>query len=1017
MRTRFPLFILLLITAIWTGCGSSSNPLTPADNPPDYISQPDLVSSALPDGSRSGMLGLFMGHLDRNSLTGELVPIRESMSKDVFEIIDITNFLTLEPCLDCARIKSVYLTDDNKLAVDIGIRHPFRAGDQSLPPSGKNRLDLHLFNVEGIFITESGENISFPAFSTKLDKKHLLNPDGFTGYLDSALDSIYPTQASAHPYIQFFVDYSEGNYDPAVSPNGFTDVVNPSGYHVMPMGSAEDVRTYILNLKEDESLEFMFAIEATYGVSADNHIQRLNPTYRLPQFNKKAASRISVDIIENNLIPQRPLSTALLGIDVLDINYGVEVGEEIGQMREESNIAYIGIQIPGVTQVVKWSPVPVGGDPRNPDDPLRFEIEILNNLSGLAGKYSGIVKVADTCSSGLNELGEGKDGIGRVKPRENPLSGLFTISEFYTLQYFEIDILANEPPVAVLEASSVEIPSGSSVDLFPGAGTYDPDGSIILYEYDFNYDGITFDINASNTTGNPVTTPVFMNYTSDPITKTFAMRVTDDGDPAQRTIAQLSIIVDPFEASGWAYTWGGSWADSASCVGVGDDGSVYIGGSFRDTVNFDVGGDQGLRTAIGEADAFLLKLNANGEFQWVNTWGGDSDSPDGDTAYGVAIDGDFIYVTGRFFGTCDFNPGDLTEERTADAYGDIYLSKFHNDGTFLWVNNWVDDGIAIANAVETDYFGNVFVAGCFAGDVDFNPGVGSDWHYATGMYNAFVVKLSSSGGFTWAQTWGTLMDRAFDVAIDSSNDVYVTGYFMETVDFNPSSTETDEHTSNGGGDVFLTKYDANGIYQWTETWGGTGTEYWQRDTGYGVAVDDSGQIHVVGSFNGVVDFNPSGEILELTALGSSDAFLNTLTTDGAFVRAYSWGTDMDQSFFGDTASSVACDQFGNVVITGGFYSTVDFDPGPGSYEGTSTGSLDAYVMKLDSSGEFAWTNTWGGTGLDDAIGVAVDLYGTSYIVGHFTGTADFKPLDEVDEHTSNGALDAFINKIPSDGEW
>jgi hypothetical protein len=607
--------------------------------------------------------------IDTASLEGEMVPLREAMSKDVLEVIDITNYLAILPCNDCAKLHSVYLDSDENLVLDIGIRHPFAPGNPMHPPSATNRLDLHLFNVEGIVVIESGEYIEFTGFETSIDAKRLLNSSGYTGYLDDSLDSVFPTVADIHPYILHFRDYSEGNFD-AINENGFTDLTDPSGYLVMPMGCDEDIRSYVFNIEQDETLEFIFAIGATYGISADSPAGRLNPVYSLPQFNKKAASEVSVEILENNLIPELSTSSVLLGINILDMNYGVEVGDAINEMRAESNIASIAVLIPGIGQMIRWAPDPVGGDPRDPDNPLAFEIEVFNHSSGVEGQYSGLVKVVDNCPTGLNESSilSAKDGISRVDIGQNALYGLFDIDVFATWQYFEIGIIANQPPVAEIEASSMEITCGEYVDLFPGAGTHDPDGEIVLYEYDFDWDGITFDVDESNSTGEPVSTPEYFNYTGEPIFQNCAMRVTDDGTPVLTDIDEITITVNPYETSGWARTWGGAFSDLGLCVALHDGDGVYAAGGFTGTVDFDPGIEVEERTAIGEGDAFLAKYDFEGRFVWVQTWGGDGDSPDGDRVYAIAVDGiGRIIVTGTFFGLTDFDPGAGVDEHQASV--------------------------------------------------------------------------------------------------------------------------------------------------------------------------------------------------------------------------------------------------------------------------------------------------------------------------------------------------------------
>jgi hypothetical protein len=108
-----------------------------------------------------------------------------------------------------------------------------------------------------------------------------------------------------------------------------------------------------------------------------------------------------------------------------------------------------------------------------------------------------------------------------------------------------ITVVINQNPICELVLSAYEINSGQSVDCSPGASTHDPDGSIVLYEYDFDYDGTNFTIDGSNTTGAPVATGPIDNTSGLPITRKIAMRVTDNGTPAAKSTCTKDLLVNP----------------------------------------------------------------------------------------------------------------------------------------------------------------------------------------------------------------------------------------------------------------------------------------------------------------------------------------------------------------------------------------------------------------------------------------------------------------------------------------
>ncbi len=197
-----------------------------------------------------------------------------------------------------------------------------------------------------------------------------------------------------------------------------------------------------------------------------------------------------------------------------------------------------------------------------------------------------------------------------------------------------------------------------------------------------------------------------------------------------------------------------------------------------------------------------LMVDDTGNFGWALTWGASAH----DSGYAVATDGSgSVYVAGSFYGTVDFDP-DGGDPHTSNGGVDIFLSKFDSSGNFEWARTWGGPGANWGYAIAADGSGNVCVAGCFYGTADFDPD-GGDPHTSNGLWDAFLSKFDTSGNFEWARTWGGLYtDHARGVAADGSGNVYVTGFFQDTVDFDPHGG--DQHPTNGGCDVFLSKFDS-----------------------------------------------------------------------------------------------------------------------------------------------------------------------------------------------------------------
>lgn len=551
------LFFLLLVMS----CSNDSGIIIPSNQTsnnssvlPSYDKIPVLLSDRFPDGTpREGMgtLGIFSLHLDPARIDAKLNPLRNADSTDVLEIVDITNFLTLAPCTDCARIKSVSVNIDGDFVVQIGIKHPFEQGEPLKPITGRNRADLHVFNVEGTIISDGSGVIFFPGLQEIAGDLRLISADGYSPYLDDVLDGLYPTNATLHPYVLHFDDYSIGNFNP-LNPMGFESVTEPppSGNLVMAMGCDYDYQDYVFNLDSAAPVDFIYAIGCTYGFSALVNSDRFNPEYRVPQYNKKAASEVRVDIITNDLKSHQPSSSATLEIEVVDISHRVAVGENLDEMYADSSVGIISIEIPGVISSPKIiaSPIPASGSGHNPSDPLKYEITIENSALGAEGIYRGLVKILDTYPAGINKLPllHTKDGIKRVNPDKNPISGLFEINEFATYAVFKINVgpgSVTDPPVAVISSPCGDdvIHANSSI-FFDGRMSTD-DGSIVGYAWDFDWDMLpqNFDIEST------------LDHLNHQFATTggFVVGLRVEDDEGQFDYANVNVSVDPPITPSW----------------------------------------------------------------------------------------------------------------------------------------------------------------------------------------------------------------------------------------------------------------------------------------------------------------------------------------------------------------------------------------------------------------------------------------------------------------------------------
>lgn len=392
---------------------------------------------------------------------------------------------------------------------------------------------------------------------------------------------------------------------------------------------------------------------------------------------------------------------------------------------------------------------------------------------------------------------------------------------------------------------------------------------------------------------------------------------------------------------------------------------------------------------------------------------------------------------------------------------------------FVWANLIG----APPNDSAVDLNGNVYSVGTFAGTTDFDPGPATFNLSATGTNDGFVHKFDAAGHFVWAKQFaGSTQTLPHGVAVDSAGNVYTVGQFQGTVDFDPGPGTANLTASDPtNSDVFVSKLDPNGNLVWIKQLA-TSTSTLSASNAYGVAVDSSGNVITVGTFNRTCDFDPGPGT---SLLPNGGMYISKLDSAGNFVWAdqlatsgvnnnfpygvavdtlgFSYitgryqdaGVDFDPGggvvhlsasggifllelgpagnfvyardtggvFSGIDNEGVAVDAARNVYVAGHFVGTRDFDPGLGTFNMTSAGDFDVFISKFDPLGAFVWARRLGGAARDIGTDLAVDSSGNVYTVGTFIGSADFDPGAGTAVLTALGARDAYLSKLDTNGNF
>jgi len=458
----------------------------------------------------------------------------------------------------------------------------------------------------------------------------------------------------------------------------------------------------------------------------------------------------------------------------------------------------------------------------------------------------------------------------------------------------------------------------------------------------------------------------------------------------------------------WAKSFGSAvqmFDERGESVAVDGSGNVYTVGEFTGTVDFDQGAGTSNITSFGYFDVFISKLDAAGNFLWAKHLGGTSNDDD----YAVTIDptGNYIYVTGNFGGTADFDPGANTYNMSAAGSLDIFVCKLDVSGNFIWARQMEGSSTnySFATGIVTDNSGNVYTTGYFSGTVDFDPGNGV-FDLSSTTSDIFFSKLDASGNFIWAkQIGGTSDDRAYSICLDHSGagDFYVTGFFGGTFDFDPGNGAT-YLTSAGQRDIFITRFNAAGNFVWAKSMGGT-----LSDWGNEITLDVNGNIWLTGGFYGTADFDPGPNIYNLTSNGMDDIFTAELNPNGSLLRVMSAGS---QSW--DEGFSITADSIGNIFSTGFFTGSVDFNPdSAASYNLNSIVDSDIFVCKMNTSGNLLWATSAGGTKGETGLSIAVHYNEDVYVAGYYrSSSVDFSAITITNADIGGSLVsDAFVAKL------
>ena len=368
-----------------------------------------------------------------------------------------------------------------------------------------------------------------------------------------------------------------------------------------------------------------------------------------------------------------------------------------------------------------------------------------------------------------------------------------------------------------------------------------------------------------------------------------------------------------------------------------------------------------------------------------------------------------LYVSGRFTGICDFDPGTTVFNLTATGTSsDIFLAKYSNQGALVWAKSLSGIGSKNVRAMRIDVAGNLYLVGDFTQTMDLDPGPDSTNVSSVAGIDGFLAKYTSDGNFLHGYTAaGANTDYIEGLAFDSQSNVYLSGEFgSPSVDIGAGLILYNSVGSGFTYEPFILKLDSTCSILWGKSLQGPNSDYMRS-----IAIDAQDRIVVGGNFSGsLITDSITGTSLT-TAGTQTDCFIARYANDGTYQASWSFGGNGTDNL--NSLTTVGTTTYAMGIFNG----NADLAPGADTLFFQSRGNSDVFLISMQDNGLLNWATTVGGTGVDNARGVRANAAGEPYLLGEFLDSADFTPSIQDPWLRSYGNRDGFASKYnPVNGQ-
>lgn len=470
--------IIAIMFMLLAGCSQGMDSVVPFDQPSSLNQIPIIgytdnggVSDAL------GLLGAYELIMDPKTVTAELVSKRYSAIGESF-IVSGKAFFTITPCTDCFKLKGISLDPDGNAVLTFSLQHPFELGNDSKPPTARNRKDLDIYDVACVVVPKEITPTTYALLGESIYSGICVNPDGYTKELANVFK---PIDTAVMPYF-LAVDDSTDQTPPVSTFNKFA------------MGASTE-----FDMVFDVSSPVRFDLYLTFGYGAAARKSTfMSPKYYNPEFNRKASWKV-------NVIPPAapwaanendPSNTRTVTVEVYDWQTGAVVSSEENYEAESdtskvyaaSEVSAVELEVLGVKKSVT---TPIGTHTGMPDDPLIFEIPVANSAPSPApvGEYMGIVKVTDSRPV-AESFSDGRDFL--IDTPDGIILNNVLMPEFATYQTFKAVVTGSScGPLEIQNITGCPTsPVANGTQLTFIVTATNPDATHLYFEIDSSYDPV-----------------------------------------------------------------------------------------------------------------------------------------------------------------------------------------------------------------------------------------------------------------------------------------------------------------------------------------------------------------------------------------------------------------------------------------------------------------------------------------------------------------------------------------------